>query len=264
VGGYVLRGGQEGYDRIQVLARSRWPDTEQLLDRIDVRPGMDCVDVGCGGGAVTLALAQRVGPTGRVIGLDLDETQLRLATAAAADAELTNVVFRAADLSAPIALDDRDLVYSRLLLQHLEDPVALLARMWAAVRRGGVLAVEDADFDGCFCDPPNDAFDFFVQAYQRVAARRGGDSTFGRRLVTAFARAGVPRPELELRTVLYRGEGRLLPWLTVDHASEAIVAEGVASPDEIEAALTELRRLADDDSVVMGGPRIFQAWTRRP
>jgi ubiquinone/menaquinone biosynthesis C-methylase UbiE len=263
VGGYVLRGGQEGYDRIQVLARSRWPDTEQLLDRIDVRVGMDCVDVGCGGGAVTLALARRVGPTGRAVGLDLDETQLRLAAAVAAEADLANVAFRVADLSTAVDLDGSDVVYSRLLLQHLRDPVALLARLWAAVRPGGVLAVEDADFDGCFCDPPNSAFTFFVQSYQHVAARRGGDSTYGRKLAAAFTAAAVPRPELELRAVLYRGEGRLLPWLTVAHAADAIVAEGVASPDEIQTALIELRRLADDDTVVMGGPRIFQAWTRR-
>ena len=41
-----------------------------------------------------------------------------------------------------------DLVYSRFLLQHLSRPVELLPRMWAAVRAGGVIAVEDADFDG--------------------------------------------------------------------------------------------------------------------
>ena len=40
--------------------------------------------------------------------------------------------------------------------------------MWAAVRPGGVVVVEDADFEGSFCYPPNAAFDFWVTAYQQA------------------------------------------------------------------------------------------------
>jgi predicted O-methyltransferase YrrM len=40
--------------------------------------------------------------------------------------------------------------------------------MWEAVRPGGVIAVEDADFDGLFCDPPNDGFDFYRRMVPRV------------------------------------------------------------------------------------------------
>jgi len=45
---YVIRGGREGYERLLVLARERWPDTAALFGRVGLSPGMRCVDLGCG------------------------------------------------------------------------------------------------------------------------------------------------------------------------------------------------------------------------
>lgn len=63
--GYVIRGGQEGYERLQVLAAARRPSTLEFLELAGLRPGMRCVDLGCGGGAVSLELAELAGPAAR-------------------------------------------------------------------------------------------------------------------------------------------------------------------------------------------------------
>ena len=78
-GRYIIRGGIEGRERLRVLARAMQPTTSALLDRVGVTPGMACLDVGCGGGDVTLELARRVIPGGSAVGADLDETKLSLA-----------------------------------------------------------------------------------------------------------------------------------------------------------------------------------------
>jgi cyclopropane fatty-acyl-phospholipid synthase-like methyltransferase len=57
---YVIRGGKPGYERLQILARERWPDTAALFDRVGLAPGMDVVDLGCGGGEVTFEIARLV------------------------------------------------------------------------------------------------------------------------------------------------------------------------------------------------------------
>jgi ubiquinone/menaquinone biosynthesis C-methylase UbiE len=59
---YVIRGGKQGYERLLVLARDRWPDTAALFARAGVSPGMRCIDLGCGGGEVTLEIAELVAP----------------------------------------------------------------------------------------------------------------------------------------------------------------------------------------------------------
>lgn len=72
----MIRGGREGYERLLVLARERWPDTAALFERVGLTPGMRCIDLGCGGGEVTLEMARLVGPGGSVTGIDLDEVKL--------------------------------------------------------------------------------------------------------------------------------------------------------------------------------------------
>jgi SAM-dependent methyltransferase len=61
-----------------------------------------------------------------------------------------------------------DMAYCGLVLHDLPDPVDVLRRMRRAVRAGGVVVVEDADFDGLFCHPANDGFDFYAASYCEV------------------------------------------------------------------------------------------------
>jgi ubiquinone/menaquinone biosynthesis C-methylase UbiE len=262
---YVIRGGKLGYERLQVLARTWLPTTSALLDRAGLRPGMSCLDLGCGGGDVTFELARRAAPGGQVTGMDMDEVKLGLARQAAAAQGVSNVVFRAQDVYAWSEPGSYDLVYCRNVLQHLSRPVDILRAMWEAVRDGGAIVVEDADFEGSFCDPPNEGFAFWVEAYQRVLERHGGDPLSGRKLYRRFREAGIPAPEL---TVVQRadvaGEAKTLPHSTVEATAEAIIRAGIASAGQVRSALASLADFAADPGSVCGSPRVFQAWARRP
>jgi ubiquinone/menaquinone biosynthesis C-methylase UbiE len=262
---YVIRGGKWGYERLQVLARAWLPTTSALLDRVRLRPGMSCLDLGCGGGDVTFELARRVGPAGRVVGVDMDEVKIGLARQTAKAQGLPGVEFRVMNVYAWAEPDTYDLVYCRNLLQHLSRPVEVLRTMWEAVREDGVIVVEDADFEGSFCDPPNEGFAFWVEAYQRVLERHGGDPLVGRKLHRHFSEAGIPAPELSVvQRADVGGEAKTLPHSTVQATAGAIIAEGIASADQLRAALDSLNDFAADPGSVCGSPRHFQAWSRRP
>jgi SAM-dependent methyltransferase len=262
---YVLRGGQQGFNRLILLARARWPDTLSLLQRAGIGPGVRCVDIGCGGGEVTFELARLVGPTGHVTGIERDGVKVELARQAVSERKVPNVDLRqmdAVDWSDP---GTHDLVYSRLLLRHLRAPVDLLRRMWAGVRPGGVIAVEDADHDGWCCDPPNAGFDFFVRTYREVLQHNGGDPTIGRKLHRYFSDAGIPSPQLHVaQPVLFDGEAKSLAWTTLEASTEAIAAAGLATRAEIAAQLASLAEFTQDPTTLISGPRFFQAWSRRP
>jgi 2-polyprenyl-3-methyl-5-hydroxy-6-metoxy-1,4-benzoquinol methylase len=109
---------------------------------------MRCVDLGCGSGEVTIEIARLVAPGGSVTGVDMDQVKLDLARQAAAARALGNLEFRRLNVGDWDKPGGYDAVYCRFLLQHLSQPVDLLRRMWAGVRLGGVLIVEDTDFDG--------------------------------------------------------------------------------------------------------------------
>jgi ubiquinone/menaquinone biosynthesis C-methylase UbiE len=264
VGRYVIRGGREGYDRLLLLARESWPATAALFSRAGIGAGMKCVDLGCGGGAVTFELARLVAPGGFVTGVDMDEVKLALARKAAVDRGVSNVEFLAGNVNDWGEPDAYDVVYARFLLQHLSEPVNLLRRMWAAVRPGGRVIVEDPDIDGWCCHPPNEGFDFFVGAYAEVIRRRGGDHASGRKLYRYFLDAGIPVPQLALvQSVSVSGESKELAWSTLDATSEAILAEGVATSGQLAAALASLRQFTDDQTTLIARPRVFQLWSAR-
>ena len=261
---YVIRGGQQGYERLTVLARSWRPTTAALFDRVQLGEGMRCLDLGCGSGDVTFEMAQRVGPVGSVTGVDMDEVKLGMARSAAAAQGLANVEFRAMNIYELAEPDSYDLVYSRFVLQHLSRPVDVLRSMWAAVSVGGVIVVEDADFEGSFCDPPNDGFAFWVDAYQRVLEHRGGDPVAGRKLHRHFREAGIPEPEVAVVQRVDRiGDAKTLPYSTVDATADAIVGEGVATAAQVQAALDSLAEFGADPHSLFGSPRVFQVWARR-
>jgi SAM-dependent methyltransferase len=113
------------------------------LDRLGLREGWRCADIGAGGGDVTVALAALVGREGRVYAVDSDPAS-RDATAAAAaaagTAQVLAITQAAEDLTLP---EPMDLAFCRFLLLHVIDPVVVLKRMGAAVRPGGWVVAQE-------------------------------------------------------------------------------------------------------------------------
>src|SRR5215218_956901 len=133
---YVLRGGRAGADRLRILNRVKWPTTEPLLEAAGLRAGMRCLDVGCGGGDVTLKMAALVGAEGHVVGVDRDQSILQLALQEAEDRGL-QATFRRLEAEELVEESTYDLVFSRYLLSHLPRPQRILEAMVRALRPGG-------------------------------------------------------------------------------------------------------------------------------
>src|SRR5262245_24279973 len=110
---YVIRGGVAGRERLRILARVMRETSSTLLDRLELRDGLACLDVGCGGGDMSLVLAERVAPGGRVVGVDMDAVELDLARAEARERGAANVEFRVAAVQEISGASDFDVVYAR-------------------------------------------------------------------------------------------------------------------------------------------------------
>jgi len=261
---YVLRGGDHGAERLRLLASVKWPTTKPLLDRAGMRPGLHCLDVGCGAGAVTFRMAEAVQPTGRVTGIDFDERCVGLARSEAQRLGL-DVEFRTGSAT---NLEDRaayDLVFGRFLLTHLPEPETALEGMVRAARPGGVVAVEDIQFTGHFSHPACPAFDRYVSLYQDVVRHKGGDPNIGPRLLGMFLDAGLADVELEVIQPSYReGPGKRIASVTMEHIREAVVGAGLASDEEISGVVAEINSFADDPQTILSLPRIFQVCGKKP
>lgn len=122
-------------ERLDVLFA---PLTSVALDAARPQPGERVLDVGCGCGATVLELARRVGPQGKVTGVDVSVPMLARARQRVDAAGLANVTLTVADAGAHAFVPASvDLVFSRLGSMFFGDPVAAFANLRDALRPGG-------------------------------------------------------------------------------------------------------------------------------
>ena len=111
------------------------------LDRLGLREGWRCVDVGAGGGDVSVALAEVVGRDGRVYAVDNDpHARDEVAHKAATHAQVVAITQSGEDLLLP---EPVDLAFCRFVLMHVHDPIVVLRRMGTAVRPGGWVVAQE-------------------------------------------------------------------------------------------------------------------------
>jgi SAM-dependent methyltransferase len=261
---YAMRGGQEGKKRLDLLASVMLPTTMQLLDRVGLIRGMKCLDIGCGGGHVAMLMASMVGPEGRVIGTDTDGEILGLARKDAETANAGNVEFQRLDACASLWQEKFDLIYARFLLSHLSEPETCLAAMVKACRPEGTIVIEDTDFSGSFCYPSCAAYEGYKELYQKIVQHGDGDSNIGPKLPAMLRKAGVQQIELNVvQPAHIDGKGKWMAPITMSRISDALIADGLATENEVHQILTELNKTAADSETVMSLPRIFQVWGKR-
>nr|AGD93230.1 hypothetical protein orf211 [uncultured bacterium] len=262
---YIIKGGEEGRARLSVLARVLAPTTERLFDRFEPLKGRLAIDAGCGGGDVSFEIAERVGPHGRVVAIDLDETKLVSARQEAERRGASHVEFVKGSVIEPWPAASASFVYVRFVLTHLTEPEALLARALEAMQSGGTIVVEDIDFAGHFCDPHNDAFFRFTELYVAAAKRRGADAFIGRRLARMLDTAGFA----DVGSSLVQPYGRTddvkeVTLMTLAAISDAVVASELATIKEMAELKAELHAFTARPDTTVSLPRIFQAWGRKP
>ena len=201
-----------------------------------------------------------MGPTGRVVGLDLDPVKLATARREADRAGLGNLEFQAADVTAWSEPDGFDVVYGRFIVSHLGGRPGFIARLRDALRPSGTLLLEDIDFSGAFCYPANPAYARYCELYVQVIERRGGDANVGAKLYglcldAGFedVQAGVVQP-----THCACTPEKTLSLSTMINIADAVLAEGLASEEEVRETIAELTAFTEDPRTTVACPRIFQ------
>ncbi len=260
---YSIQGGRSDADRLARQANVMAHATEAFLADAGLCPGWACLDVGCGDGQVTLAMARAVGPAGRVVGIDIDSEALELSRQRSAQAGLA-AEFISADGAQVVEPDAFDLAYARLLLSHLTDPLSVLRAMRDSVHPGGVVAIEDLFTGTLRSDPPAAALDELQEVYSATVRDHGGDPTIGPRLRALLTATGVEHiHEHTVANPMRSVDEKLFLAELIDGMREAIVASGAATDAEIVQLRADVQRAARDPDTVFYQARIHQVWGQR-
>ncbi|RPH63917.1 MAG: methyltransferase domain-containing protein [Acidobacteria bacterium] len=129
--------------------RSRRAEVNRLVELLSLREGMTVAEIGAGSGWLTVEVAQRVGPSGRVYSTELSAARLDDIRQAASEAGLGNVTVRqAGDRATNLPAACCDAIFMRRVYHHLSEPSPIVASIHEALRSGGRLAIIEFRSDG--------------------------------------------------------------------------------------------------------------------
>lgn len=235
-GNYMLADApyEEELARLCHLESAYGPRSRRLLSHLGVAPGFRCLEVGAGAGDVAVWLAQQVTPGGHVVATDIDTRFLRRL-------QCPNLEIRQHDIcSDPLEPEHYDLVHCRLVLAHVRDTAAVLGRMVAALRRGGVLLVEEPIRAPLQADPGWAG----AAEYERLLAAilgflhgRGEDAAVGLRVPRILDTLGLTSIHGELTARAFLRPARDVPLLgpALRHIRRLLLEEGVLTGEELDA-----------------------------
>lgn len=174
---------------------------------MSIQTGQRLLDLGCGPGIDTVILGQQVGPTGSVVGIDMDPEMVEAADTAARLAEVGSwVSHRVDDAERPsLGPGQFDAARSERLFMHLAQPALALRAMIDATRSGGRVVVTDPDWGSLSIDCEERETE---RALARCRADQGLPNGYsGRRLRAMFLAAGLRDVTVEAHAVVMTDYG---------------------------------------------------------
>jgi SAM-dependent methyltransferase len=260
-GNYPIEHRAGEIERLHVQSRAMAPDAVAMLERLGPMTGWVCLDIGCGPGGITDLLSARVGPTGRVIGLDMDAQFLEHAR----DSAPGNVEFQLGDAyRSGLTAGTFDLVHMRFVASTAGNPQQLLKEATRLARSGGVVAFQEPDGSTLNCYPPHAAWDRLKSILLAAFNGVGADLELARKLYFLVHQAGLR--DVQYRTALLgvRSIDPMVDYLpsTVESLLATILTLGLLGESDLAATLAECRQHLAKPGTAFTMYTLAQVWGR--
>lgn len=194
--------GRTSHETTRLIEQSKiyGESTRLLCERAGIGTGMRVLEIGSGAGDVALTLAELVGTSGQVVGVDINSAILETARQRAADAGIKNVEFVADDARTLIFSDKFDALVGRFVLMYMANPVDALQKLVAHLKPGGIVAFQEPEYTlyPAISHPGTPLMNQLIQWILDVFEHSGAHLNMGIGLYRAFVEVGLPRPEMHL------------------------------------------------------------------
>lgn len=253
---YTLPHGLVGeQQRLALMSALLDPLEWTFIDRLGVRSGWRCLELGCGNGSISRALAQRIAPTGQVVASDLDLTYIAHLREPGLEVRRIDV------LRDEIEKDAYDFVVARALLHHLTPARKAVERMVAALKPGGVLLSIEPDMLPCTVAEPL-SIEAFWQGWLKWSVASGIDYSIGRRIPAWLDAAGLKNIAGEGHTAHFNGGS---DWATYWTETIEELAPALLNKDYItEEMLKEFHTCYRDPHYWTSVITFTATWGRKP
>jgi ubiquinone/menaquinone biosynthesis C-methylase UbiE len=267
---YVLGHSARELQRLR-LQSGYWAEpTLRTLKEAGLRRGMRVLDLGCGGGDVSLLAAGIVGPEGSVVGIDRSPEAVGRAATRVHDEELTNVSFHVGDVDGTLDVAGPfDAIIGRFVLMYLPAPVATLRRLRPLLADDGVVAFIEMDVEASRSVPAVPLVTTALNWLTETLRRGGAQSAMGPQVWHVLGDAGfvetsnrvwweaVCPPAVDLSRLLAETVRSLLPMMGKLGIADAENVRIDTLAERLQAEVTQAR-------ATLLPPTIVGTWARMP
>jgi SAM-dependent methyltransferase len=270
VGRYILDGSDADLRRLLDIAQISEDAAQAALSSVGVQEGWRALECGCGPIGALPVLADLVGPSGRVLGLDFVESTVRRARSVIAELALDNVDVRVADVNAPgfsaIVGDPVDLAFTRCFLMHQRDLTDTITRIAGVVRPGGwIVAQEPMRSPVPRSHPELGALATYWELVHQTMESAGASPRTVDDLREAALAAGLEVVRLSgFFLPLEPARGFEVHAATAAAAKERAVSAGIATEGEIDRLVADLRAAMHGDYEWVSTPFFLELIARKP
>jgi SAM-dependent methyltransferase len=262
---YLLANQPSELQRLQLQSRVWETAGRQLLSKIGSGSGGRALDVGCGALGWLRILSEWVGPSGQVVGADIDESLLDAARSFLETEGISNVELVVDDVfDSKLEPHSFDLVHARYLIAPLGRGPEQVASHRRLVRPGGSVALEEWDLGSWHFNPPAPAAERLIRLLAEIFAGLGGEA--GRGLPELLREISIDEPEIDAHVIaLGPGDPYLRLPLQFSVALEARLLERLSEDElgslrrEAESELAEPGRWGTTFTLIQGWGHASQA-----
>ena len=231
-----------GYDDDfqQLLSRrSAATHAAYLLPRLS--GGMKVLDFGCGPGNISVGLAEKVAP-GELHGIDMEESQIELARAAASAGGHDNMAFQVGNVTElPFDDDTFDAAHCHAVLMHIPDTQGALAEVKRVLKPGGLIASREVIVASSFLEPEYPEIKNAWGVFAGLLQGNGGHPQFGKELKGALLEAGFGDITVSMSFDSFSSaedvaflHGFITEWFFSPQVVGALLHFGLATQDDID------------------------------
>lgn len=210
---YILGVNQTELERLEFQHKVWKNVTDNFLERIKIQKGWKCLDVGAGPGFVSTDLRNLAGDSGEVTALEPSELYLNHFKVICKNNDWHNVKFLKGNLE-DMNLENEyyDLIYLRWVIDFVAEPEKFLLKLLCALKKGGMIAIQDYAYEGVALFPKGGAFDNIADAVRAYWRAGGGDPYFTVKIPSIFRNNNIELVEFKPVSLAGDKDSGVIEW----------------------------------------------------
>lgn len=257
---YVIGVGEEDEQRLSLLNEVFGETSRNLLLKAGLKQDMRVLEIGCGTGNMTKFIASQVGHNGTVCAVDQSHEQITLAKKnCAAEKNIHFIESSVFDLK---DLEKFDVIYSRFLLMHLEEPFNAFQLLTQFLKPGGVIVCEEATNNVIACYPDSAVFQKNRTLILALFKNLNVACDIGDKLYPYYRQLNMKDIFVNFIQPVYTQQQKVMIKLLFNQLKNKYIEMGLATETEINQLALELDPFIADDQYLVSFVRTTQIFGR--